>query len=189
MTHPNTDEQSQSVPESVQLAVKVWAVALLLEVLHQILNVVMGILNRAETAHEVSARVTESGTQPMPDAGTIQFMVVGTNVLLGILSLSIVAVLWWMVRSLHHRGRFVGFARSGLTYFGIYLGLRGLFAFAAAPVGMVPIALFAVDGSLRILVGVAAVIAVVFCSREETITWSGEAPMRQLPDNMRRDSK
>ena len=51
------------------------------------------------------------------------------------------------------------------------------------------LALFAVDGSLRIIIGVAAIMAVVLCSKEETITWSGEAPLRQLQENLRRDRR
>lgn len=190
MTHPNTEEHPQPIPEAMALAVKVWAVALLLEVIHQILNVVMGIVNRAETAHEVGNRVSQSqAQQPEPEPQLVELMVVFTNVLLGLLSLCIVGVLCWMVLTLKRKGRHVGFARRGLTYFGIYLGLRGMLVFIAAPVGSVPLALFAVDGSLRIIIGVAAIMAVVLCSKEETITWSGEAPLRQLQENLRRDRR
>lgn len=189
MTQPSPEAQPQPTPETVVLAVKVWAVALALEVIHQVLNVAMGIANRFETAHEVGNRVSESQPQPLPEPRMVELMVVFTNIALGVVSLCIVGVLCWMVITLNRKGRFVGFARRGLTYFGFYLGLRGLIAFAASPVGSVPLALFAIDGSLRIIIGVIGVVAVILCSKDETITWSGEAPLRQLQENMRRDSK
>ena len=61
---------------------------------------------------------------------------------------------------------------------GVYLSLAVpgiLLLFFAAPGGNdVPLAMYLVDGSVQILVGVAAVLGLVFSFRPETLRWTRE---------------
>ena len=59
-----------------------------------------------------------------------------------------------------------------LTFFGIYFGIRAAFVLAAPPPMSQPNSVqFLMDGSLQIVVGVCAVVALVFLSRPDSRTW------------------
>jgi len=76
---------------------------------------------------------------------------------------------------IHRRSKFAGLARRMLLVFGFYFGFRILMLFMATPGGNdVPVAMYLVDGAVQIIVGVAAVLGLIFSFREEVLKWTGE---------------
>ena len=164
MTSP-PDQRRQ--PESVRLLILLWAGALGGELIHQILNMVMSFLD--PSAFFAAAR--EAGE----NEALVSASVYASIIVVGLLSLLIVGVLALMLRLVHRRSKYAPMARRMLLFFGFYFGFRTLLLFTASPgASDVPVAMYLIDGSLQILVGVAAVLAVIFGMRQDCLKWTGE---------------
>ena len=70
--------------------------------------------------------------------------------------------------------------------FSLYFAFRVLIVFMSSPAGAsVPDWLFVLDGGVQILVGVAAVMGLIFSSKEEVLEYTGEMEqMRQMRKEM-----
>ncbi|MDN6246433.1 MAG: hypothetical protein L0J38_07865, partial [Corynebacterium casei] len=75
-----------------------------------------------------------------------------------------------------NKSKHAGTARRMLFVFSLYFTFRLFLVFMTRPATGTnsPDWLYVVDGSLQILVGVAAVLVLVFSSREETLEYTGE---------------
>lgn len=163
-------------PESTHMAITLWWAIIAVEAIHQVLNVTMGILNRHESAAAALKRL-EGGGSGAVNAHIAETTSVVVTVLMGGAALAVVGVLAWLVTKLrtpHVEGTRPSVARRCLALFGWYLAVRGIFTFAVVPTGAVPVALYAVDGSLRIIIGVAGVVAAVLLAQKEAVEWAGE---------------
>ena len=91
-------------------------------------------------------------------------------------------LLAFLLRSLANRSKRAGTSRRVWFAFSIYFGFRILLTFMVTPAGAdVPDWLFAADGMVQILVGVAAVLGLIFSVRAETLDYTGELEqMREL---------
>lgn len=162
-------------PESVQLMFLAWLVILVLEVLHQIFNVVITLFNRetlfASFRKQFADRAeTEEAREILTQfAGYIS---IGFNVLL---SLGIVILLAVMLRLFIKKSKHAATGRRMLFIFSIYFSLRAVVVFMASPAGSnAPDFWHLSDGIVQILGGVAAVMALIFSLRQETLDYTGE---------------
>lgn len=178
------------LPESVRLAVLVWAVAIGLELLHQILSMTMGIIDPTDLL--VAARENGAGEQLPGDAESVVRMTAYAAIaIMGMINLIIVAVLAVGLRFFAKKHRLAGGSRRLLMIFSLFLTLRGLLVFGAQPGGSsVPDALYLVDGSVQLIIAVAAVLGIIFSQREETLEYTGELQqVRELAKKMDEDAK
>lgn len=163
-------------PEAVRLAVITWAVALVLELVHQITQITMSVLDPAELAAAAresaeSAGSAGSGIEGASDT-LINLTVYGSIAIMGLISLLILVGLTVALRFYASRHRLADGARRLLMVFSLYFGLRGLLVFVGGTVSPgVPVWLMLVDGSLQLLVAVAAVLGLVFSGRKESVDY------------------
>lgn len=153
-----------------------WSAMVGLELLHQILNVVMALLD--PTAMRAAAR-SQDAAEGVSDA-VVNASVTAATLLVGLLNLIILGVLAWMILIVNKRGKRLPTALMLLMIFSLFFALRALLLFLASPTGDVPIALFAVDGSIQILVAVAGVLAYLLARQPEALSWLGPTEGKKL---------
>lgn len=165
----------QGRPESVRLACLTWALALVAELIHQITQTVMSVLDPSELI--ASARASAEDNLEGVGEGLIRATAYGSIALLGVINLLILIALAVALRLFVSRHRAAGGARRLLVVFSLYFALRGLLVFVAAPVAhAVPVWLTLLDGSLQLIVAVAAVLGVIFSGHKESIDFITPAP-------------
>ncbi|MDK8669859.1 hypothetical protein [Corynebacterium sp. MSK195] len=175
----------QQRPESVTYMLWLWLGGLCGEAVHQVLNVVLTLLNHdvlmsqaKEMAKSAPAGVDEA---QLSDA-FLRTAAYGSVALSAAISLAIIVLLAFLLRSLANRSKRAGTSRRVWFAFSLYFGFRILLTFMVTPAGAdVPDWLFAADGMVQILVGVAAVLGLIFSVRAETLDYTGELEqMREL---------
>lgn len=166
---PTGATPEKPVPETVRLLLQLWAVMVVLELVHQLLNVAMSFMDTTQL--QSIAREQLAGEQQVSDA-MISAAATASILLMGLFNLIIVGVLAWMVVIVRRRGRRLPTALLLLMIFGFFFIIRALFLFLASPVaGDVPIAMYAIDGSVQILVAVTAAVAYALTRKEEAVNW------------------
>ncbi|KHO30279.1 hypothetical protein [Corynebacterium minutissimum] len=174
--------------EAVSLMLKVWTVALILEAVHLVLSITLTLLNRDELfaqARSTAESAAERSGQEMTDS-FVQIVGYGSLVLSSLISLAIVVLLGVMLWMINSNSKAAGTGRRLWFAFSLYFGFRVLIVFLSSPAGAnVPDWLFVVDGAVQILVGVAAIMGLIFSSKEEVLEYTGEMEqMRQMRKEM-----
>ncbi|AKK04045.1 hypothetical protein [Corynebacterium epidermidicanis] len=161
-------------PESVMLAFRLWLVVVAVECLHQVMNIVIGVLDPSELKQQ--AHESMSGFPGMnPTEQQFNFAVYFSLVLSGLIAMSIMGIVAYGAYRLRNRKRFAENMRRMLLFFGIYLAMRGLMAFLLVPQGSVPIGVVLFDGVLIIIVAIAATLAAILGSKPESVEWARSA--------------
>ena len=174
--------------EAVALMIKVWLCALILEAVHLILSVVLTMFNRSELfaqAEETAEQAAQSTGQELSDS-FVQLVAYGSVAFSSFISLAIVVLLGIMLGLLNTNSSAAGTGRRLWFAFSLYFAFRVLIVFMSSPAGAsVPDWLFVLDGGVQILVGVAAVMGLIFSSKEEVLEYTGEMEqMRQMRKEM-----
>lgn len=152
--------------DTVKLLIQMWAVMIGLELLHQILNVVMSFMD--PTALRTVAK-EQAAAQGLSD-GIVNATVIAAILVMGFFNLIVIAILSWMVVMVKNRSKRLPTAFLLLTIFSFFFILRVLMLFFASPGGTdVPMALFAIDGCVQILVGVSAGVAYALSRTEQPV--------------------
>ena len=164
--------------DTVKLLIQMWAVMIGLELRHQILNVVMSFTD--PTALRTGAK-EQAAAQGLSD-GIVNATVIAAILVMGFFNLIVIAILSWMVVMVKNRSKRLPTAFLLLTIFSFFFILRVLMLFFASPGGTdVPMALFAIDGCVQILVGVSAGVAYALSRTEQ--------PVKMLTDYAPEDAK
>lgn len=173
---PNSDGGKRSAdpkgrPESVRLTVQLWGAAVLLQLVHLILNVVMIVIDPSSL--QAAARETaESQEMEEVSSGLLLGSVIGSVVIMTLINLLILGLLTWALVAITRRQKHAPSARHLWLVFSIYFALQAMTVFALSSAGSdVPDILFLTDGSIQILTGVAAVMGMIFASRSDTLDW------------------
>ncbi|TRX60343.1 hypothetical protein [Corynebacterium hiratae] len=182
------DKEHAKRTESVSLMLKVWTVALVLEVVHLVLSIVLTLLNRDELfaqARKTAESAAEKSGQDVSDA-FVQLVGYGSVAFSSLISLAIVVLLGIMLGFIHKNSKAAGTGRRLWFAFSLYFALRVLIVFISSPAGAsVPDWLFLLDGAVQILVGVAAVMGLMFSTKEEVLEYTGEMEqLRQMRKEM-----
>lgn len=152
--------------DTVKLLIQMWAVMIGLELLHQILNVVMSFTDPT-TLRTVAKE--QAAAQGLSD-GIVNATVIAAILVMGFFNLIVIAILSWMVVMVKNRSKRLPTAFLLLTIFSFFFILRVLMLFFASPGGTdVPMALFAIDGCVQILVGVSAGVAYALSRTEQPV--------------------
>ena len=174
--------------EAVSLMLKVWTVALILEAVHLVLSITLTLLSRDELfaqARSTAESAAERSGQEMTDS-FVQIVGYGSLVLSSLISLAIVVLLGIMLWMINSNTKAAGTGRRLWFAFSLYFGFRLLIVFFSSPAGAnVPDWLFVIDGAVQILVGVAAIMGLIFSTKEEVLEYTGEMEqMRQMRKEM-----
>lgn len=167
------------LPESVALMLGLFSAAVFFELCHHILSVVMGIMDPAPLKAQARESLKNGGPfgggDAVPSEGMLNASVTTAIVMAGLVGIAFLVLLLVMIQMVRKKHKRADIARRILFVFGVYFGLRAMMIFGAHPQGStLPVWLYALDGSLQILVGVAAVTGVVFSLREDTLKFTGE---------------
>ncbi|MCS5478389.1 hypothetical protein NYP18_01835 [Corynebacterium sp. YIM 101645] len=169
---PGPDETKK--PDAVRLLLLLFAVAVGGEILHQILNIIIGLMDPSALVAAARESLSAEEVEQVSD-GQIRLTVLASVLLAGGLGLAVMVLLAFMLNLIHRRSKHAGLARRMLMVFGFYFGFRILLLFMASPGGNdVPVAMYLLDGSVQIIVGVAAVLGLLFSLRRETLKWTRE---------------
>ncbi|MEZ2121751.1 MULTISPECIES: hypothetical protein [unclassified Corynebacterium] len=154
---------STTIPESVRLAVQLWWAMVLFEIIHQVFNVVIGLIDPSE----VKANVDFGQTAGVP----VEAVITVAIIMAGVLGIGMMMFLGFAVYS-YARNSDRKWLRTLLVFFSVYFVIRAVVVFTATPTGTaVPTALYLVDGSLQILTAVAGVLGIVFSRRGDALEW------------------
>ncbi|WP_304325198.1 hypothetical protein [Corynebacterium frankenforstense] len=173
-------EDAKRPPEAVRILVALWRGIVGLEILHQLLSVA-GVLADPGALRTMARETLESteGADVSPQMLDVAvYASAGFSALVGI---AIQLILLWATVMIARRHRWSDGSRRLLMFFSIYLVIRAvaLFGVGAAGAGSIPVALLAVDGSVQVLAGVAAALALVYIFNSETVRWTAEAAAEQ----------
>lgn len=169
MGTPHESDPAVSKPETLRQILQLWSVMLVLELIHQILNVIMSLSDPSA----MRAAVKEQGAAEGLSDAVINSTVTAAVFLSGLINVVIVGVLAWMIMIVNKRGKRMPTAFLLLIVFTFFFVFRALLVFLASPSGDIPVALYAIDGSIQILLAVAGVIAYLLSRQAEVVEWIG----------------
>jgi hypothetical protein len=167
------------------------------ETVHQILNVVLTLLNHDVLMAQAKQMVeSASGGEDGEEVSDsfIEMAAYGSVALSAAIAIGVLVLLLFLLKSLAGPSKRAGTSRRIWFAFSIYFGFRILLTFMVTPAGAdVPDWLFAADGMVQILVGVAAVLGLIFSIKPDTLDYTGELEqMRELEKELeqaRRDKE
>ena len=200
---------STSMPEAVRLMLACWAVMIGGELIHQILTVVMTVLDPAPLRE--SAKEAAKG-QDLSDA-MLNLGIYGSVVLMALIQLLILAgfvvalrmvanrgkraaaarrllqifATFFALRMVANRGKRAAAARRLLQIFATFFALRMVTLYMMSPGSTaVPIALYGADGVVQIILGVAGAMGLFYASQKDSGDWV-EPPAHQSPQQPQHD--
>ena len=172
-------------PETVVYMLWLWLGVVAGETVHQILNVVLPLLNHdvlmAQAKQMVESTSGGEDGEEVSDS-LIEMAAYGSVALSAAIAIGVLVLLLFLLKSLAGPSKRAGTSRRIWFAFSIYFGFRILLTFMVTPTGAdVPDWLFAADGMVQILVGVAAVLGLIFSIKPDTLDYTGElAQMREM---------
>lgn len=184
-------------PETVVYMLWLWLGVVAGETVHQILNVVLTLLNHDVLMAQAKQMVeSASGGEDGEEVSDsfIEMAAYGSVALSAAIAIGVLVLLLFLLKSLAGPSKRAGTSRRIWFAFSIYFGFRILLTFMVTPAGAdVPDWLFAADGMVQILVGVAAVLGLIFSIKPDTLDYTGELEqMRELEKELeqaRRDKE
>lgn len=184
-------------PETVVYMLWLWLGVVVGETVHQILNVVLTLLNHDVLMAQAKQMVeSASGGEDGEEVSDsfIEMAAYGSVALSAAIAVGVLVLLLFLLKSLAGPSKRAGTSRRIWFAFSIYFGFRIVLTFMVTPAGAdVPDWLFAADGMVQILVGVAAVLGLIFSIKPDTLDYTGELEqMRELEKELeqaRRDKE
>lgn len=159
--------ESPQKPEAFRLMVGVWAVMIVGELLHQALAVVFVFLD--PSALKQAAKDTAQQRGGEASELLVNFSMYSAVVLMALVQLAIVVLFAVALRAVAKRTKWAPNALRLLQVFAFFFAFRMLTLFLMSPASAaIPVALYAVDGVVQIVLAVAAVMGVYFSTRDET---------------------
>ncbi|OFT83234.1 hypothetical protein HMPREF3101_06505 [Corynebacterium sp. HMSC29G08] len=150
-----------------------WAFMIGGELLHQALAVVSLLMDPAELI--ASAKEASKQTGAMSGAmseGLMNVAVWGSVALMALIQLSVLALFAFALASISRQRKMAGTARRLLMVFSVFFALRALMVFAMRPASTtVPLAFYAFDGVIQIMLGVAGALGLFYASQKESVVW------------------
>ncbi|UIZ92384.1 hypothetical protein JZY91_00775 [Corynebacterium sp. CNCTC7651] len=165
-----TSKSKNGTPEAVRYMLVCWAVMIAGELLHQILTVVSVVIDPAPLKESARAAAKARG-QELTDAmistgvwGSVTVMALIQLVFLGLFTAALVAI--------SQRRKWAPNARRILQIFSIFFALRALTLFMMRPASTaVPVAFYAFDGVIQIILAVAGVLGLFYSSQKEALDY------------------
>lgn len=170
----DTQKRPGKTPEAVRLMLSCWAVMIAGELLHQILVVVSTALDPA--ALREAARETAKSRGGEVSDGLVNATVYGSIFVMALLQLAVLVLLAFALRTVKENGSWARNARRLLQIFGGFFGLRMLSLFFMLPSSTtLPVAFYAFDGVIQIILGVAGVMGLIYAMDKDAVAWTDRA--------------
>lgn len=174
-------------PEAVQYMLLMWLAALILEGFHQLVSIALSLLNSEQLM--ATARRAAGDNEGLPEV-SIKIAAYGSVALSSLIAFGIIALLAYFLSQLARNSNRAGLGRRMWFAFSLYFGFRIMLVFLARPAGANAEWLFAADGMLQILIGVVALMGLMFSVKEETLKHTGEwEEMKKLEAEARRKAE
>lgn len=162
---------NNGVPEAVRYMLSCFAVMISGELLHQILVVVSAVLDPAPLREQAKQQAKAAGEQAS-DA-LVNTGVYGAIAVMALIQLGFILLLAVALRALKQRKSWAANARRLLQVFGVFFGVRVLTLFMMVPdASSLPVAFYAFDGIIQIVLGVAGVLGVVYSVDKASAEWA-----------------
>ncbi|QGU02949.1 hypothetical protein CKALI_10490 [Corynebacterium kalinowskii] len=162
-------------PETVSLTLTLWLWVVAGEMLHQVFNIIGGLLNTGELRSVARETMSEEQLKMLSEQQLT--IIAGASVVFaGFIAMAVMGIVAWTARSFWKGQKGAENSRRFLTFFAAFFAMRGLFVFELATTGSVPLALALVDGITQLLVAVLAVLAALFGGKKESVEWARTTP-------------
>ena len=172
-SHVDPEAARGGKPETVRYMLACWAFMIGGELLHQALAVVSLLMDPAELI--ASAKEASKQTGAMSGAmseGLMNVAMWGSVALMALIQLSVLALFAFALASISRQRKMAGTARRLLMVFSVFFALRALMVFAMRPASTtVPLAFYAFDGVIQIMLGVAGALGLFYASQKESADW------------------
>lgn len=154
-------------PEAVRYMLVCWAVMIAGELLHQILTVISVVMDPAPLK-EAAKQAAKGQSGTLSDSAMNAGMW-GSVVVAAFIQLAILGTLAAALSAISSQKKWGPGARRLLQVFAVFFALRaGALFFMHPSTSTVPVAFFACDGVIQIIVGVAGVMGVFYSSQKES---------------------
>lgn len=159
------------VPEAVRYMLLSWAVMIAGEFLHQILVVTAAVLDPAPLREQAKEQAKAAGEQAS-DA-MLNVSVYGAIAVMALIQLAFILLLALALRAIKQQKSWAANARRLLQVFGVFFGVRVLTLFMLSPAATsLPVAFYAFDGIIQIILGVAGVMGIVYSADKASVEWT-----------------
>lgn len=166
---------TERTPEAVCYGAGVWWFIVLVEIMRHLVESLAAVARPQELATRVLQSLTEEQTaqlRALGDGALTAIMIVYYG-LVFVVAVTIMCLLAWMVRRLVKGGKNTSGSRRLLMFFAIYFALRGGMVLVS-PNDVVPqdTTLAIADGAALVAIGVAAVLALIYLGKKESVAWA-----------------
>ncbi len=161
-------------PEAVRYMLACWVVMIAGELLHQILTVIAVVLDPAALKESARAAAKARG-EDLTDA-VMSLGIIGSVVFMALIQLAVVALFAVALNALAKQRKWAPSARRLLQIFSIFFALRAVSLFLVRPgSSAIPVAFYACDGIIQIILAVAGVLGVFYASQKESVAYAEAA--------------
>ncbi|MEX3504142.1 hypothetical protein [Corynebacterium sp. LK2510] len=165
------------LPEAVRLMVLTLSAMLTAELIHQFLTAAAVLID--PSALRESARDAARGSAEQISDAMITMTVYSSVALMLVFQVAVVGLLAFAVRAVARQSAWSSRALRLLQFFALFFSLRMLALFIMTPdSATVPVALYAVDGVVQILAGVAGVVAFLYSMQDDVQKYARQPDSR-----------
>lgn len=162
--------QGTPPPQTIVIFVRIWLAVVALQLIHQATDVAMGLVNLGPLRYAAQEMAEEQGVELT--GASLTAAAVTSLGLAALTAVLVVVLLWLGIRAVAKAASWADSARRLLIIFGAYFALRAAMLVISVPSGSGPVEVYAVDGCLQILAGVAAAVSIYYGTREEARQWT-----------------
>ena len=141
------------------------------ELIHQILTVAAVVIDPSELVAAAKQAAKARGEE-VPDS-VVNASMWGSVAIATVIQLAIIALFVLALIALQKQKKWAPTARRLLQVFSVFFALRGFAVFVTRPASSaVPLAFYAVDGVVQIILGVAGVLGLFYASQKDSSDWA-----------------
>ncbi|MBP3089320.1 hypothetical protein EML15_09225 [Corynebacterium sp. sy017] len=157
-------------PESMRDGERLWLLVFAGEIIHAVCSAILAWHTRGVSRKQVRELLPAG----MHYSDKLLDLSLAISIFLNLcLSLVVLSLFFWAYRSVVTSGKYALRSRRILNFFAVYLAVRAFFVFFSGSLTptTIPIYFTAFDGCVQILIGVGAIMALVFFNQKEVQSW------------------
>lgn len=148
-----------------------WAIMIAGELLHQILTVTAVVIDPSELIAAAKQAAKTKGEEV--SESVVSASMWGSVAIAALIQLAIIALFAAALVALQKQKKWAPTARRLLQVFSVFFALRVFAVFVTRPASSaVPVAFFAFDGVVQIIIGVAGALGLFYASQKEATDWA-----------------
>ena len=170
-SHVDPAAVDPKMPEAVRFMLLSWAIMIAGELLHQILTIAAIAIDPSELV--VAAKQAAKAKGEEVSESVVSASMWGSIAVAALIQLAIIALFVAALVALQKQKKWAPTARRLLQVFSIFFAIRVLAVFVTRPASSaVPLAFYAVDGVVQIIIGVAGALGLFYASQKEATDWA-----------------